>query len=54
MNRKEYKSPSIEIVPLIAEEAVLGNCKSVGPQISGPPTGWCSGEFMQSCATVGS
>ena len=52
--RKAYLSPEIERVPLVVDEAVLGNCKCVEPQISGPPTGWCSGYEMVSCSTVGS
>ena len=54
MGRKLYSEPLIEAVPLVADEAVLANCKCVGPQIDGPPTGWCSGYFQQSCAAVGS
>ncbi|MHB1325814.1 MAG: hypothetical protein ACYDGS_08745 [Thermoleophilia bacterium] len=54
MNRKEYNSPSIEIVPLIAEEAVLSNCKVGSVVAVGPPQGWCSGVVMLSCSAVGS
>ncbi len=52
--RRPYREPRIERVPLVAEEAVLGNCKTVSPQISGPPPGWCSGVFQESCSSVGS
>jgi len=52
--KKVYASPTIELVPLVIEEAVLANCKCVHPQIDGPPTGWCSGVFQVSCSTVGS
>jgi hypothetical protein len=52
--KKVYTEPTIEKVPLIPEEAVLANCKCIGPQIDGPPTGWCSGYEGVSCSTVGS
>lgn len=52
--RKTYESPMIERVPLVAEEAVLYACKCVGPQISGPPQGFCSGYFQESCSNVAS
>ncbi len=52
--RRPYRAPAVERVPLVAEEAVLFNCKCQAPQVSGPPTGWCSGVFGESCSTVGS
>ena len=52
--RKEYKTPEVERVSLVPEEAVLFNCKCIGPQVTGPPTGWCSGYESMSCSNVGS
>ena len=52
--KKDYSSPVIERVPLVMDEAVLANCKCVGPEVTGPITGWCSGYEVQSCQTVGS
>lgn len=52
MSKRDYESPQVERVPLVAEEAVLFNCKCAAPQIDGPPTGWCS--YSGSCETVGS
>lgn len=54
MSKQAYIEPRIERVPLIPEEAVLSACKCVAPQVSGPPAGWCSGEFQMSCSAVGS
>jgi len=52
MQKREYESPKIEQVPLVAKEAVLSHCKCAEPQLHGPPTGWCS--HVGSCETVGS
>ncbi len=52
--RKSYVEPLVERVPLVAEEAVLFNCKCVSPQIDGPISGWCSGYSQVSCSSVGS
>ena len=52
--RKEYKTPEIERVSLVPEEAVLNNCKCVGVISPGPPLGWCSGYEYVSCSSVGS
>jgi hypothetical protein len=54
MSKKSYSEPMIEVVPLVASEAVLANCKCIGPQVDGPPAGWCSGYEVMSCSTVGS
>ena len=50
--KREYESPRVERVPLVAKEAVLFNCKCAEPQIGGPPAGWCS--HAGACETVGS
>ena len=52
MLKREYESPQVERVPLVAEEAVLNNCKCAAPQLDGPPTGWCS--ETGACSSVGS
>ncbi|MHB1464086.1 MAG: hypothetical protein ACYCXU_03090 [Thermoleophilia bacterium] len=54
VGRKIYETPTVERVPLVAEEAVLYACKCVAPQVSGPPAGWCSGVFHESCSNVAS
>ncbi len=49
-SRRPYKRPKIEQVRLIAEEAVLGNCKTTGG-FTGPKT-TCTGQGT--CSSVGS
>lgn len=50
MNKKPYTTPTVRKVKLVAEEAVLGNCKSdisVGPN----QPGMCT---IPNCLTPGS
>ena len=53
VGRKTYQAPVIERVPLVAEEAVLYNCKCTTPHLTGEYSGWCSGQWG-SCDSVGS
>lgn len=49
--RKPYQKPQIEQVRLVAEEAVLGNCK--GGAWSGPTGGGCQTSGIP-CTLLGS
>jgi hypothetical protein len=48
--RKPYEKPALEEIALRPEEAVLGNCKTVG--ISGPAQSDCTSSV--GCSSVGS
>ena len=48
--RKPYEKPSIKVVPLRPEEAVLGNCKTGSN--SGPLQSLCNSPAA--CSTLGS
>lgn len=49
--RKPYEKPQIKRFPLRPDEAVLGNCKTVGSSGPSSPAGCFSGGF---CSTRGS
>jgi len=48
--KKPYEKPTLSETPLRPEEAVLGNCKTVG--ISGPAQADCTSSI--GCSSVGS
>jgi hypothetical protein len=49
-NRKPYEKPALSEVALRPEEAVLGNCKTMG--VSGPAQADCTS--LGGCMTFGS
>lgn len=50
--RRSYRKPQLEQVQLVAEEAVLTNCKAVQTGAPGKSNGKCVGGVL--CQTLGS
>lgn len=51
--RRPYQKPTVKIVHLVPDEAVLQNCKTVDGIFSGPfGLGFCG--YLATCSNVGS